>query len=469
MREKKVVAATSVFAAILLTGSKLGIGLWTGSLGMLAEAVHSALDLAAAVITFFAVRVSDKPADASHLYGHGKIESLSALAETALLLLTCVWIIYEACHRLFYAHVDVNPSVWAFAIMGFSIVVDISRSRALSKVAERYKSQALEADALHFSTDIWSSAVVIVGLVFVKIGENRSGDKTVYERADAVAALVVACIVIFVGLRLGKRAVDVLLDSAPRGLADRLARSVRAVNGIHQISNIRVREVGNQVFVDLNVDVPRHFSFEESHRLAEKAREAVRGVSPNADVMVHANPVGEKEGVLERIQSVAARECLSIHNITMHWTEKGIWINLDLEVDPDLTFERAHRLATEFEGKLRAELMHGDAAARIADISAHIEPRGNEATHGRPLDPAKAEAYRVRMAAILQGLEQCRGIQNVELHEVEDRVYLSFHLLMDAEIPIAAVHDIAERMEGRLRNEFPELGRVVIHTEPFHS
>lgn len=469
LREKRVVAATSVCAAILLTGSKLGVGLWTGSLGMLAEAVHSALDLAAALITFFAVRVSDKPADASHLYGHGKVENLSALAETLLLLLTCVWIIYEACHRLFYAPVDVNPSAWAFAIMGLSIVIDLSRSRALSRVAKKYKSQALEADALHFSTDIWSSAVVIVGLVFVKIGDYRGGDKTVYERADAIAALVVACIVIFVGLRLGKRAVDALLDSAPKGLADQVAQSVCAVNGIHRISNIRVREVGNQVFVDLNVDVPRYLSFEESHQLAEKAREAVRGVSPNADVMVHADPVAENEGILERIQSVAARESLSIHNISTHWTEKGMWINLDLEVDPALTFERAHRLATEFEGKLRAELMRGDAAERIADISAHIEPRNTEATQGRPLDPVKADAYRLRIAANLQGLRPCRGIQNVELHEVEDRIYLSFHLLMDAGIPIAAVHDIAERMEGRLRNEFPELGRIVIHTEPFHS
>jgi cation diffusion facilitator family transporter len=289
LREKRVVAATSVCAAILLTGSKLGVGLWTGSLGMLAEAVHSALDLAAALITFFAVRVSDKPADASHLYGHGKVENLSALAETLLLLLTCVWIIYEACHRLFYAPVDVNPSAWAFAIMGLSIVIDLSRSRGLSRVPKKYKSQALEADALHFSTDIWSSAVVIVGLVFVKIGDYRGGDKTVYERADAIAALVFACIVIFVGLRLGKRAVDALLDSAPKGLADQWRSRMRRERNSSNFQHSRARS-GNQVFVDLNVDVPRYLSFEESHQLAEKAREAVRGVSPNADVMVHADP-----------------------------------------------------------------------------------------------------------------------------------------------------------------------------------
>src|SRR5512137_130333 len=172
-REKRRAAATSVAAAILLTGMKLVIGVATGSLGILAEAAHSALDFGAAVITFFAVRVSDRPADASHLYGHGKVENLSALAETLLLLLTCLWIISEALRRLLFEHVDVDPSLWAFLIMALSIVIDFSRSRALSRIAKKYRSQALEADALHFSTDIWSSAVVIVGLALVKYGDYR--------------------------------------------------------------------------------------------------------------------------------------------------------------------------------------------------------------------------------------------------------------------------------------------------------
>lgn len=172
VREKKIVAATSVVAAVFLTGGKLTVGLLTGSLGILAEAAHSALDLVASAITFFAVRISDRPADESHLYGHGKVENLSALAETQLLLITCVWIIYEAMQRLFFVSVKVDASLWAFLIMAISIAVDFSRSRALSRVAKKYKSQALEADALHFRTDIWSSAVVIAGLALVRFGEH---------------------------------------------------------------------------------------------------------------------------------------------------------------------------------------------------------------------------------------------------------------------------------------------------------
>ena len=465
-REKRIVAATSVGAAVLLTGTKLTVGLWTGSLGILAEAAHSALDLAAAVITFFAVSVSDRPADESHPYGHGKVENLSALTETGLLLVTCIWVIYEAIHRLFFATVEVDPSIWAFAVMGLSIVIDFSRSRALARVAKKYKSQALEADALHFSTDIWSSAVVIVGLAFVRFGEYRGGDKSIFARADAIAALVVALIVIHVSVRLGRRAVDALLDRAPKGLAEQVVRCVSEVDGIQRVSQTRVRDVGSQVFVDLRVDVPRYLSFEESHQLAERAQEAVRRIAPNADVIVHADPIAGKEGILEQIQSVAAREHLSVHNITTHWTEQGMWIDLDLEVDLSLSFERAHELVTDFETKLRSELMDAEASTAIADINAHIEPREVEPARGAPLDPVEANAYIQKISSIALELKGSNGTHHIELHEIGGRVYLSFHLLIHAGISIAEVHEIAEEMEARLRSEFPALGRIVIHTEP---
>ena len=218
-------------------------------------------------------------------------------------------------------------------------MVDVSRSRALGRVAKKYRSQALEADALHFRTDIWSSAVVIIGLILVRIGEYRGADKTIFRRADAIAALVVSVIVIRVSYKLGRRAIDALLDRAPKGLAEQLSKSVQNVSGIQRVARTRVRDVGNRVFVDLEVDVPRHLSFEESHELTEKAQQAVRSISPEADVVVQAVPIADGEGILERIQSVASREHLPVHNITTHWTDQGIWIDLDLEVDPKLSFD----------------------------------------------------------------------------------------------------------------------------------
>ncbi len=470
-REKRMVAGASVAAAIFLTGAKLVVGFLTGSLGILAEAAHSGLDLAAALITLFAVRVSGRPADESHLYGHGKVENLSALVESLLLLAACACIIYEAMHRLFFKTVEVNPSLWAFLVMGMSIAIDFSRSRSLSRVAKKYQSQALEADALHFRTDLWSSAVVIIGLALVKAGEYRSADKAFFEHADAIAALMVAVIVIYAGVRLSLRAVDALLDRASKGLVDRLLRKVKDIPGILHVSRIRVRNVGNQLFVDLIVEVPRHFSFQESHQLAQRAQEAVHSISPNADVVVHTNPIAESETILEIIQAVAARECVLIHNVTTHRTERGIWIDLDLEVDPGLSFEGAHRQATDLEAKLHAELISvgAPAAIAIAGINAHIEPRPEESAVGIPLEPAEANSYIRRVNEISLELKLAGACHDIELHQISGKIYLSLHLLVGAGVPIGEVHSIAEQMESRLRREFPELGRVVIHTEPQKS
>ena len=215
-KEKRAAALSSVIAAIGLTTFKLIVGLLTNSLGILAEAAHSGLDLVAAAMTYFAVRVSDKPADKEHPFGHGKIENLSALFETVLLLGTSAWIIYEAVQRLFFVSVKVEASIWSFIVMGTSIVIDFTRSRLLSRAARKYNSQALEADALHFSTDIWSSSVVILGLIGLSVARRIPGLDWMHK-ADSLAALVVAVIVIYISAELGWRTISALLDTAPAG------------------------------------------------------------------------------------------------------------------------------------------------------------------------------------------------------------------------------------------------------------
>ncbi len=468
-REKGMAAGTSVVAAIFLTTMKIIVGLMTGSLGILAEAAHSALDLVAALITFFAVRVSDRPADEAHMYGHGKVENLSALAETVLLLVTCGWIIYEALQRLFVASVEVDPSVWAFATMGISIVIDFSRSRVLARAAKKYNSQALEADALHFSTDIWSSSVVILGLAFVKFGE-WIGQAELFMRADAIAALVVALIVIYVSIELGKRTVDGLLDTAPRGLAAQIEHIVAQIEHVQCVMGTRVRGAGAQTFVELRVAVPRHLSFQASHEITHQIRDAVRQLSPNADVVVTTVPQAEGEGILETIQAVAARARCAVHNISTHQTKKGMWIDLDLEVDPGVSFEQAHEMATVLETQLRAELGSAESRAlRIADINVHIEPRAEELVKGHDLKPAEAAQYIERVRALCQEIPHARDTQDLDVQGIDGQVYLAFHLLLDAELSIADVHAAAEEMENRLRRDFPTLGRVVIHAEPFKN
>jgi cation diffusion facilitator family transporter len=289
-REKRLVAASSVAAAVLLTGMKVVVGLKTGSIGILSEAAHSLLDLVAAAVTLWAVRASARPADHDHPYGHGKIENFSALFETGLLLATCVWIAYEAVKRLLFEDVHVEATIWSFAIMFVSIVVDISRSRALSRAAKKHRSQALEADALHFSTDVWSSSVVIVGLLAV-VASEAFGIPWL-ARADAVAALGVAGIAVLISLRLGKKSVDDLLDAVPPDLLSQVAAAAH-VDGVREVSQVRVRRSGPDVFADVTLEVDRGLSLEAAHELAERVEAAVRSAVPGSDVVVHTHPAGD--------------------------------------------------------------------------------------------------------------------------------------------------------------------------------
>ncbi len=280
-REKRRVALYSVLAALLITGLKTAVGWSTGSLGILSEALHSALDLVAAGITLITVRIATRPADSQHPFGHGKFENLSALVQTLLLLVTCVWIISEGIHRLQGGAIDLKVNFWSFAVIIFSIVVDYNRSRALGRVARKYNSQALEADALHFSTDIWSSLVVLFGLGMAAFG---------FFAADAIAALVVAGIVAMVSLRLGRRSVDALLDRTPPGMADKVEAVVRSIPGIRLVHDIRIRTSGPEFFIEMNIHLDGQLSLAQAHAISDEIEAKIREVVPRSHVHVHQEP-----------------------------------------------------------------------------------------------------------------------------------------------------------------------------------
>jgi cation diffusion facilitator family transporter len=290
--EKKSAAMSSVIAAIGLTAFKIVVGIATGSLGILAEAAHSGLDLIAAMMTFLAVRISGKPADQNHLYGHGKVENLSALFETLLLLFTCFWIIYEAVHRLSFHTIDLKVNLWSFAVMTTSIVVDISRSRILYRAARKYHSQALEADALHFSTDIWSSGVVILGLFCVKLSKWVP-DLRFLHQADSIAAIMVGLIVVYVSIRLGIRTIQALLDVAPSGMEKQIISAVEVLPGVINCHSVRLRYSGPQLFVDIHILVDGNQTLKEAHSLTEEIERVIQKLAANADVTVHPEPMSE--------------------------------------------------------------------------------------------------------------------------------------------------------------------------------
>ncbi len=293
-QEKHQAALSSVIAAIGLTTFKLIVGLLTNSLGILAEALHSGLDLIAALVTLFAVRESGKPADEAHLYGHGKIENVSALFETFLLLVTCVWIISESIQRLFFKSVEVDASIWAFIVMGASIAIDFTRSRILARAARKHNSQALEADALHFSTDIWSSTVVILGLAGVWLA-SLVPSLAFLKKADAIAAMGVAGIVVYVSIELGYRAIQGLLDRAPKGLASSITKAVEAIPGVANCHAVRVRPSGPEMFVDVHVLLDKNLTLEQAHAKTEEIELVICGQAPGADVTVHPEPIPDPQ------------------------------------------------------------------------------------------------------------------------------------------------------------------------------
>jgi len=286
IKEKNNVALLSVVAAIFLTGFKLVVGLITGSLGILSEALHSGLDLIAAVITLFAVKVSDKPADKEHQYGHGKVENLSALVETMLLLITCFWIVYEALNRLISGKTEIEVTVWSYIVVAFSIIIDVTRSRALSRVAKKYNSQALEADALHFSTDIWSSAVVMLGLICANFG---------FFFADSIAALAVAVIVIYVSYRLGKRSIDMLLDRVSPEIQSKVENAITQVTDISYYHDLKIRPSGADTFVEVCIHVKPGLSIDEAHKIAHHVSDEISKNVDRAHVHIHTEPDTETE------------------------------------------------------------------------------------------------------------------------------------------------------------------------------
>ena len=454
--EKRGVALNSVLAATAIAVLKVVVGFSTGSLGILSEAAHSGLDLVAAIITLFSVRVSDKPADADHQYGHGKVENFSAFLETGLLLLTCVWIVYEAVRRLFFRHVNIEPSLAAFLVMFASMAVDWWRSRALKRVADKYDSQALQADALHFSTDIWSSAVVILGLALVVLA--HSFEVGWLRDADPMAALFVAGVVVYVSSRLARQTIDALLDAAPAGARARIIGEVERVESVLDVDRVRIRRAGNRYFADLSVALRRNVTFEKSGQLAQDVAEAVHRVLPDADVVVHPVPRAPRgENLFDRIRGVAARSNLNVHEVSVQ--DLGGWLHVEqhLELDERMPLRDAHDLVTRLEGEIRAEV------PELSSILTHIE---SEPGHIETTDEIRDPALEGRLRRIVGEFPEILDMHEIVLKQAGSRINLSCHCTLPDTLPLARVHDISTALEIRFKQEAPELFKVLIHTEP---
>lgn len=452
MSPQRRTALTSIVAAAVLVGLKLATGLATGSLGLVSEAFHSAMDLVAAILTFFGVTVAGRPADTGHPYGHGKAEHLAALAEAAILVAGAIAIALLAGARLAgLAEARVDAALYAFAVLAFVIAIDVSRTVVSLRVARRYRSDAIRANALHFASDLAGSLAVLLGLVFTASG---------YPNGDSVAALVVAALVLAAGARLIRRNVDVLMDRAPDA-AHEVARS--AIAGLDPpvaLRRLRLRQAAGRHFADVVIGVSPGDAIGQGHAAADAVEAAVQGALPGSDVIVHVEPLGEDAALRERVHAAAlgVPRVREVHNVSVITVDGRTETSLHLKLPGELPLDEAHAVASRVEEAIR------QALPGIADVRTHLEPLAELASGARAAGAAvERDAETVRRV-----VREATGREPRDLRflETESGLVAFVTLGLEGGTPLAEAHRRASEVEERIRQERPGVADVIVHTEP---
>ena len=447
-----------MLAAAAMTVLKLAAGLLSGSLGVLSDAAHSALDLAGAALTFFSVRVSDKPADEDHTYGHGKIENISSLAEAGLMVVSCAWIIFEAISRILGRNVELHHSVWPVLVLLASIAVDYWRSRQLRAVARLTGSPALATDAFHFASDIWSTLAVLAGLGASWLGAQF--DIRWLRYADPFAAIVVSVMILRITFTLTRETVGVLMDQISADVRRRVISEVEQVPGVMAVEQARVRRSGPAYFADFTLALPRHFTFEHTGELVRAATEAVHRTLPDADVVIHTVPrTARAESIFDRVRAVAARNNVTVHELSVQSHHGRLRVEQHVELDENMPLLEAHNFVTAMEAEILRETPEVDS------ILTHIESQ--PATIEQP-EEVVVEDRRIEVAlrAAANGFPEVVDVHEVTVRHAGDHIDLSCHCTLPDELPMHRVHQVITELEDRFKIECPEVSKVTIHPEP---
>ena len=449
---KENAALASIAASAAITVGKLVAGLMSGALALMSEGGHAAVDTGGTILTWLAVRAAHKPADDQHHYGHGKYEALAALVETGLLFALTAFVVIEATHRLMSPTVSVEPKLIAFIVLGASIVIDAVRWRSLSKIAKETRSDALAADALHFSSDLVASVLVLIGLTFTLFG---------YPQADAFAAFGVAIFVAIAGYRLGRRTVDALLDTAPEGVADRLREAVEAVPGVARVDFLRLRPAGPALLGEIGIGVARTLPQERVARITDAVRAAIKTQAPEADLTLTTEPLAlDDESALERVLLVAARQKRAIHHVTVQEIDGRRSISLDLELDGLMSHGDAHEAATRLESGVRDEL--GDDV----EVETHIEPLEMRELAGQDVSPDLSNAVADELAKAAANGGLIVDVHNVRVRRTDAGLVVNYHCRVDPTLSVTHVHDAVDEVDRRLKSAREDVCRVVGHAEP---
>jgi cation diffusion facilitator family transporter len=448
MSPQRRTALVSVFAAIALIALKLSVGIATDSLGLLSEAAHSGTDLIAALLTLFAVGVAVRPADRGHPYGHGKAEHLAALAEASILVLLSTLVVWLALRQVLgETEPGVDPTWWAIAVVVLVIVIDASRATVSYRAARRYGSAALEANALHFASDLAGSTAVLIGLLLARAG---------WKEGDPVAALFVAVLVFTSAARLIKRNVDVLMDQAPAGAHEAARAAIAGVEPAVELRRLRVRQAAGRHFADVVIGVPSATAIEQGHAAADAVERAVEAALPGTDVVVHVEPVAASEA-RERVQAaaLAVPRVREVHNVSVLDVDGGLEVSLHLKLPGELTLEEAHELATEVERAIEATV------PEVRAVQTHLEPLSE--TSGAREARTHADDELVRRIVREELGEEPREVRFLN---TDDGLAVFLTVGLDPDATLAEAHARASAVEERIRRERPSIDDVIVHTEP---
>jgi cation diffusion facilitator family transporter len=456
--EKMEAARNSIVAAVGITLLKLFAGITTGSLGMLSDALHSGLDLTGATLTYFSVRMSSKPADDDHTYGHGKFENMSAFAETLIMAVTAVWIIAEAAKRIFWTPLELRHSLWPVLVLIASMSVDFWRSRRLMAVAKKHNSAALRADALHFASDIWASMAVLVGLLATWVGGQWH--LKWLDFADPMAAMCVSVMILRISWQMARETLSVLLDSAPAETRKSMLDKVAAIHGVLAVEQARIRRAGSSYFADLTIALPRGLSFQRSEQLVEEATSAVHSLLPDADVVIHTVPRETKaESIFDRVRAIALRADVSVHDLSVQSTSGHLQVEQHLELPENMLLRDAHDFVCHLESEILKGIPEIDAVlTHIESLPATIE------------DSEDMIEERERIEQLLQQsaarLPEILDVHAVSITRLGQHLSVSCHCTLPDDLPMSKVHEVITELEDHFKLQAPEVYRVLIHPEP---
>jgi cation diffusion facilitator family transporter len=454
-QRKERAALGSIAVSSIMTIAKLIAGLTSGSLAVLSEAGHNLADVATTALTYFAIRIANKPADEEHQYGHAKVEALAALIETGFLFALAAFILVEAVRRLASHNVHIEANYLVFAILFISIIVDLFRWRTLKRIAKQTQSEALAADAMHFSSDIVSSLLAIAGLVAAHYG---------YPQGDVAAAIGVAAFIAIAGYQIGRRTIDTLIDAAPKGLTEKVLAIAQSAPGVIKVEGLRLRPAGSEVMGDLAITVARTLPLEKVAMIKRNVAAAIAAQHPEVNVTISTRPVAlDNETILERILLIAAKRHVPVHHVTMQDIDGRTSVSFDVELDGRMPHAQAHEIVTGLEAEIGQEL------GPDIEVESHIEPLEPRQLHGQDADPATRADITATLAKRMSDAGALYDIHNVRVRQTPAGLVVNYHCRVDPALSVDEVHERVDSLERKMRADFSNITRIVGHAEPLRG